>query len=59
MSVSEWRFCGRFNDWTQNAVPETALTWIDEDEARRRPLPRAMRAHLTVQPGATPQAPRS
>jgi hypothetical protein len=52
MSVSEWRFCGRFNDWIQDAVPETALTWIDEDEARRRyhdPL-----AELAVVPPVDP-----
>lgn len=35
--MTNWRYCGRFNDWTQNAFPEdTGLSWIDEDEARRR-----------------------
>lgn len=36
----DWRYCGRFNHWTQNAIPEPNLTWIDEAEAKRRyPLP--------------------
>ena len=34
--VSKWRYCGRFNDWIQDAVPEPEWTWINEDEARRR-----------------------
>ncbi|WP_134321827.1 hypothetical protein [Cumulibacter soli] len=32
----EWRFCGRFSNLTQDAVPDPKYTWIDEDEARRR-----------------------
>ncbi|PPF44863.1 hypothetical protein C5B85_08980 [Pseudoclavibacter sp. AY1F1] len=31
----EWRFCGEFNTWRQDAVTDE-LSWIDEQEARRR-----------------------
>lgn len=31
----EWKYCGRFNNWTQDAAP-APFDWIDEDEAKRR-----------------------
>jgi hypothetical protein len=34
--VVEWRYCGRFVYKSQNAYPDPDLSWIDEDEARRR-----------------------
>lgn len=36
MSNLEWRYCGRYNDWIQDAVPREPFSWIDEEEARRR-----------------------
>lgn len=33
--MTVWRFCGEFNDWIQDALPGE-LSWIDEEEARRR-----------------------
>lgn len=35
--MTNWRYCGRFNDWTQNALPDdTGLSWIEETEACSR-----------------------
>ena len=33
--MTEWRFCGQFNPWTQDAITDD-LSWIDEKEALRR-----------------------
>ena len=33
--MNDWRYCGQFNDWTQDAIPDE-LSWIDEAEAKRR-----------------------
>ena len=36
MSMLAWRYCGRFVSMAQDAYPDSGLSWIDEEEARRR-----------------------